>query len=66
MPIHLKAVSQSWLHNACAAFNLQQESLNIGVHLFVYIANMHGHDCAQQDAAKTWQWFYGKHQMPNG
>jgi hypothetical protein len=54
-------MTQSRLHNACAAFNLQQQALNIGVHLFVYVANMHGHDCAQQDAAKTRQWLYGKH-----
>jgi hypothetical protein len=66
MSVYLEAMTQSRLHNACAAFNLQQQALNIGVHLFVYVANMHGHDCAQQDATKTRQWLYGEHQMPNG
>jgi hypothetical protein len=61
MSVYLEAVPQSWLHYASAAFNLQQESLNIGVHFFVYIANMHGHYCTQQNASETRQRVYGKH-----
>jgi hypothetical protein len=64
MAIGLKTMAQARLHNAFAAFYLQGEAMNIGMHFLIDIKQMSRHNRAQQNAAKTRCRIGRQHQMP--
>jgi hypothetical protein len=64
MAVRLKTMAQARLHNAFAAFYLQGEAMNIGVHFLINIEQMPRHNRTEQNATKTRCWVGGQHQMP--
>jgi hypothetical protein len=64
MAVGLKTMAQARLHNAFAAFYLQGEAMNIGVHFLIDIEQMPCHNRAQQNATKTRCRVGRQHQMP--
>jgi hypothetical protein len=48
VPICLKTMAKTWLHDALASFDFVQESVNIGDDIIIDFAHMNTENCRQK------------------
>jgi len=63
LSIDLVAMPQSWLHDAVATVNLQDETVDVGHQFFVDLRQVGGDDATEQQPAEAWRWLDGQHQV---